>query len=433
MSKKTDVLVIGSGMAGLMAAVAAAQRGCEVSVVSEGMGALAISGGCIDLLGYDAKGARLDNPWDGMATLDSSHPYSLLGREKIEDALKAFCDCVEAQGLAMHTALNDAKTSRNMLLPTVMGTLKPSWLFQADLDWDKLEIARKILVLGVKGFRDFRPRLIINQLKRYPGWHNREFDVLVLPEPFKEGARSLNALDLAHVADRKQGRDWLLAALKGKGQGYDVALLPPMLGAKANSPIRTLAPDALGCPCVELQSIPPGVGGMRIRDALVNYLVGKGVEFYENAQVSAPEVKERKCLGVVVSSSGKNFVHKPQSVVVATGGVLNGGIILGEGVAKENVFGIELPVPANVDEWTSREIFAEQPLAKVGVKVDASMRPVDGQNAQILENVFFAGQTLGGYDYTREKSGQGVAISTGWVAGCNAADVAKNNKAGVDL
>ncbi len=49
-----DLLVVGAGLSGLMAAYAAAQAGLQVRVVAKGLGALHWSAGTIDLLGlYD--------------------------------------------------------------------------------------------------------------------------------------------------------------------------------------------------------------------------------------------------------------------------------------------------------------------------------------------------------------------------------------------
>lgn len=423
MNRKTDVLVIGSGMAGLSAALAAANRGCKVGVVSEGMGCLAISGGCIDLLGYDASGKLLDNPWEGFDALPKNHPYKLLGKENVEKALNELCQCLEAAGLKMQSAKDSAGNPKNMLLPTIMGTLKPTWLFQDDVNPETLASAKRILVLGVKGFRDFRPKLIISQLKRYPEWAEREFEALVLPEPFNEGARSLNALDLAHVGERKDGKAWLLDKVRDRGKNFDLAIIPPLLGVKANSEIRKLFPEALGCPCVELQSIPPGVAGMRLRSGLLEKLHDLGVDFYENAQIAETEVKDGRCVSLAITSSGNSFVHHPGSVVVATGGIISGGLVLGEGTARESIFGIELKVPQNVDDWTEKDIFGRHFLTSLGLEVNDKMQ-LAGDSMR-LDNVFFAGRTLGGYDYASEKSGHGVACATGWRAGCMAAETAK--------
>jgi len=47
-----DVIVIGAGLAGLMAAEAAQRRGARVLVLARGMGSLPLTTGCLDALGY---------------------------------------------------------------------------------------------------------------------------------------------------------------------------------------------------------------------------------------------------------------------------------------------------------------------------------------------------------------------------------------------
>ena len=66
MSRIVDVLVAGSGMAGLVAALTAASQGKKVRMLTTGMGSLAISGGNVDVLAY-ADGRYVSDPWAGMA------------------------------------------------------------------------------------------------------------------------------------------------------------------------------------------------------------------------------------------------------------------------------------------------------------------------------------------------------------------------------
>lgn len=417
MNKTTDVIVVGSGLAGLTAALAAASNGKKVHVISEGMGCLAIGGGSVDVLGYNNIGQPLSSPWDGFEYLDPGHPYSLVGRKGVEDALNAMSDCAKSKGLALLAAKDKEGNPRNFMMPTIAGTLKPTYLFQGELDPDSVDSAKKILVLGIHGFRDFKPKLIINQLRRYGAWKDREFSALVLPSPFQENGRSINALDLAHVTDRPKGHAWMLDQLKNRGHGYDLALVPPMMGAKAASPIRKDAGEALGCPYLELLSVPPGVGALRLRDALMQRLLDLDVEFYENAKVISGEIQGEKCAGITVDAVGREVVHQAESYIIATGGILGGGIILEPGSAHERIFGLPIPVPANVDDWSEPEIFGSHLVTRLGIKVDAELHPVDDKNIRILDNVHFCGRTLGSYDYAMEKSGFGVACATGWKAG----------------
>lgn len=417
MNKITDVLVVGSGLAGLAAALSAAEKGRKVRVISEGMGCLAIGGGSIDVLGYNNIGQPLSSPYDGFMYLDPEHPYSLLGQEVVEKALDAIVECARAKGLNLQYARDKDGKAINFRMPTIAGTLKPTFIFQGDIDPNLATTARKILILGIQGFRDFKPKLIINQLRRYNSWQDREFSSLVLPPPFLEKGRSLNALDIAHAADRQKGYEWMLKHLNNLGNGFDLALVPPMMGAKAASPIRKAAAEALGCPYLELLSIPPGVGALRLREALMLRLHELKVEFFENAQVIGADVKGGQCSSLKVNAVGREVVHQAKSFIIATGGIIGGGVILDAGSARERIFNLPIPVPANVDEWSEPEIFGSHLITRLGVRVNNNLNPIDEKRIPILENVYFAGRTLGSYDYASEKSGFGVAAASGWRAG----------------
>lgn len=417
MNKTTDVIVVGSGLAGLTAALAAASNGKKVHVIYEGMGCLAIGGGSIDVLGYNNIGQPLSSPYDGFMYLDPNHPYSLVGQKGVQEALDQIINCAKTKGLKLQYALDQEGKPRNFQMPTIAGTLKPTYVFQGDIDANITDTAKKVLVLGVQGFRDFKPKLIINQLRRYNSWQDKDFSSLVLPQPFQENGRSLNALDLAHVADRQQGQEWMVNQLRGRGKGFDLALVPPMMGARADSQIRQAAREVLGCPYLELLSVPPGVGALRLRHALMERLHELNVEFFENAKVLGADVKDERCISLKVNAVGKIINHTAEAFVMATGGILGGGVILEAGSAHENIFNITIPVPANVDEWTEPEIFGTHLITRLGVKVNKDLHPINEKGAPILENVYFAGRTLGGYDYATEKSGFGVAAATGWKAG----------------
>lgn len=420
MSRKTDVIIIGSGLAGLMAAYSAAKKGARTRLISEGMGNLSISPGCIDILGYDSQGKQLADPWSGIQSLDSDHPYTLLGQDVIRESVDYLVSLLAARGLDMAGSKNDDNIQANTPVPTIMGTLKPSWLVQdSPQALEQLKKAKRILVLSVAGFRDCRPSLIASQLARYSDWSDRSFDTQILPMPFTDLRRSINALDLAHYLDRAEGRDWFFNRIKGLGKNHDLVLLPPMLGQKPDSRVRKTLQAELGSPFMELLSVPPGVSGLRIRHALIDTLVDMGVEIYENAQVREATTQGNKAVSIRLHSSGRDMEHKADAFVIATGGIIGGGIILGEGKASEAIFGTSLSVPANVDDWSEKEVFGAHLISRLGMKVNNRLQ-VAG-----LDNVYYAGRTLGGYDYAREKSGHGVACATGWQAGRLAAEQAQ--------
>lgn len=420
MSKTTDVIVIGSGLAGLMAALAAARQGCKVRVVSEGMGCLAIGSGCVDILGYTSDGVCVDDPWAAMTSLPPTHPYSLLGADKVRSALGALVETTARHGLGLRAATRGG-APRNTHVPTIMGTLKPTYLVPENFHPETLAGARRVLVTSVRGFRDCRPALVIDQLRRYPGWADKDYTPCLIPAPFEDAHRALNALDLARAAERASGRDWLVDSLKDRATGCDLILMPPICGCHAASGLARDLSETLGCPVVEMPAIPPGVGGLRIRDALLRELASDGAEMVENANVIGADVAEDTCLSLEISSTGLRYTTKAQAYVLATGGILGGGIILEPGSACERIFGQTLPLPGEVGAWTEPDIFGNHAVSSLGVHVDAQLRPLDASGTLALKNVFFAGRTLGGYDPAVEKSGYGVALATGWHAGLAAA------------
>ena len=427
MSRKTDVLVIGSGLAGLFAALAAANKGAKTKLVFTGQGCLAISGGIIDLLGYDDAGKRIADPFAALTSLPEGHPYALAGADNVKRALEAFREALRAAGLEYKSAADDGGKPCNVLAPTIMGTLKPTFLYDSLQSPELLPKAKKALVISAKGFRECRSRLVISQLRRYPELEAIDFAEHVLPAPFPEYGRSLSPLDLAHFLDTEQGLKWAGEKLANLGSGYDLVLLPPILGARPDSRIRLEAQRLLGAPFVEMQSTPPGVQGLRLRRALIKQLEDKKVEFYENAEAKSAKIENGSCASVTSVATNRVVEHAPGAVVLATGGVLSGGLALDQGSCVEPVFGIPIPVPADVEEWSSRDVFGRHLISSLGLKTDSSLRPVAEGGEALMDNVFVAGRTLGGYDYAREKSGAGVAVATGWLAGENAAAKALEN------
>lgn len=423
MSRIIDVLVVGSGLAGLVAALTAAREGRSVRMVTDGMGSLAISGGCLDLLGY-AGGQRLNDPWSGMDLLPPAHPYRLLGASRVRAAVDMLLQCAADQGWPLRTAATPEGAPCNALLPTIMGTLKPSYLLPGGLDPAALARARRILVAGVHGLRDCRPALIVSQLRRYQDWADKDFVPLMLPSPLGATHRSLSALDLARLVDRPRGRDWLIQNLRKHAGQCDAVLLPPICGSRADASIWHELNQAVACPLVEMLSIPPGVGGLRLRDALLRELRRHDFELVENARIIRATTDGKRCTSLTALAAGQERRHTARAFVLATGGILGGGIELAPGSARESVFKLDIPVPSDVTLWSEPEIFGNHVFSSLGVRVDGEMRPQDHSGQAWYDNIFFAGRSVGGYDFAAEKSGHGVALATGWQSGRMAAATA---------
>ncbi|MFC2778219.1 MAG: FAD-dependent oxidoreductase, partial [Pauljensenia sp.] len=72
-----DVVVIGAGMAGLAAAIKAADAGLSVTLISKGVGGIQLGAGTVDILGYGPD--PIERPLDALAAHVASrptHPYA---------------------------------------------------------------------------------------------------------------------------------------------------------------------------------------------------------------------------------------------------------------------------------------------------------------------------------------------------------------------
>ena len=89
MDIEADFVVIGGGMAGLVAGTIAAEAGFRVVLIRKGQSATAYSSGAIDVIGYLPLASEpFSSPEEGLFALSKLyplHPYSVIGYdERIE-------------------------------------------------------------------------------------------------------------------------------------------------------------------------------------------------------------------------------------------------------------------------------------------------------------------------------------------------------------
>jgi len=413
--KPTDVLVAGSGMAGLIAALAAATRGRRVRIAARGAGGLAISGGCVDLLGYVNNEIVRGNPLETIADLPEDHPYRLVGAESVREALDFFQAVCRKHGLELMN-----KQGKNHWIPSILGTFKPSFLCPEHADRDTLAEAEIILIPRLSWLKDCHAGMARSELQKQKRLKDKIFATPPLTPPQGPTHRSQTPLDMAHLMDTPAGEAWLLRELATHiapvAEKRIAVLLPPILGIKNSAVLRKRLEAELGCTLVEMASSPPGVGGLRIREALKTALTQAGVIISENTTLVGARVEGARCLSLVSEGPDKRRELAADSFIIATGGFFGGGNVASPGLARESIFDLDLGAPDTVEAWSAPEIFDAQPYARLGVRVNARLNPVAPDGDALLDNVFFAGRALAGYDFVLEKSGHGVAIATGWHA-----------------
>lgn len=410
---RTDVIVIGSGLAGLTAALASAMRGRKVTLLSYGSGALSLSSGLIDFLGYDESHRAVRSPRKAMAKLPATHPYRKIGLDYLEKATDFFKDFTKKQGLPYHGSL-DAQ----MLVPTAVGTLKPTGLAPQSLSGSEaLAGKKKVVAVGIKGLKDFYAGIMMENLKKSLG-EGSGYETTTV-ETGLTGGRDLTALDVAHWLDTQEGRAAFASQLgKYRGAKDTVLILPQILGSKGEAVYLALKGE-LGTELLETTGLPPSVNGLRLQAMYKKALRDLGVTMVENTKVIGAETKGKRCVWLVAEAGIREKIYRADKYILATGGFYSGGITMRDfEKPREEVFHLPVYFVAGEENWSNKEFFSHkaQGYARTGILTDESLRPVDKHGKVVLENVYVVGRNLGGYDLCFEHSGNGVALGSGYKA-----------------
>ncbi|WP_115864358.1 glycerol-3-phosphate dehydrogenase subunit GlpB [Halorussus litoreus] len=215
MAIEDDVVVVGGGLAGMVAALAAARQGAGVRVLSHADSTLQSASGLVDVLGYpaaagdrnavasgrgsEAVGERpaengvgdgttengvgdgttengvgdettengvgggtacgpVADPFDAIPDLPERHPYRTVGVETVREALALFD---EATG----NLYRGGHTDRNALVPTHGGTVKPTARYPATVAEGLASDDRPTLLVGFETVTDFDAPLAADHLR----------------------------------------------------------------------------------------------------------------------------------------------------------------------------------------------------------------------------------------------------------------------------
>lgn len=408
-----DVAIIGAGLSGLTAAAKAAEEGKKVLVVAKGAGVVELSSGCIDLWGYclDRPHQVCRRPLDEIASLvavNPDHPYAKVW-DVLEESLDFFLRvCSE----------NDCpyleKRGGNWLLPTALGTVRPTYLAPATMAVESLELAKGILVVGFRELKDFYPEVLAANLKR-----NLELNpgCCLSAAMVSVGGGELTPNALANRLEQPEVLTGVISQVKPLlSPGY-LALFPPVLGERRNARVAGDLAEGLECPAYEVANIPPALPGQRLYRTLLHHLKNLGVEVIIGSQVTGADISGRRCLGITAAGATGTLKISARTFVLATGSFLGGGLEAGPGRVYEPVF--NLPVTAARGEWSEKDFLClgGHPFSRFGIAVNERLQPLDGRGRVLVENLLVIGASLAGCNYTVEKCGNGVAVATGYKAG----------------
>ena len=415
----TEVLVVGGGLAGSVAALSAAREGAQVTLVSKSESTLQQASGLVDVLGR-VDGDLVADPFAAIENLADDHPYSVVGTDALRGGLALLDDVAGDRYRG---------GDRNALVPTTQGTVKPTLRYPASVAPGVAGDGRETLLVGISTDPDFDAKRAAESLDgTVPG------DVRGVTVRFprlRDDAKRTRYAKL--LTEDDEFRDALVEKIAPKVDGADRVGFPAVFGEDPAFVRAELEErfDAAGEPVsvFEVPTGPPSIPGTRLRDLLRHELEAAGVELVTGVPVvdfEAEPAADGNDAGelvtkVVVDRNGARVPYAPEQVVLATGGLVGEGIDSERDRVYEPIFDLHVPHPEDRYDWSAEGAFGDHAFARFGVRIDTDGRALDAGGAVAFENLRAAGAVVGGTDTAAQKAASGVSLATGWRAGTRAA------------
>jgi glycerol-3-phosphate dehydrogenase subunit B len=422
MNNENDVLVIGAGLAGLMAAWRIASAGKKVRLVAKGWGTTHWHSGCIDVLGYYPLDSEkpIDSPAAGIEQLVKDfqegdlpirHPYGLVGVEGVSAALEAFKLLSGEAGYPRHGSIE-----QNWLLPSAVGAIRPTCLAPEMMTAGDLAQDSPMLLVGFSRFGDFYAGIAADNLTKQ-GFAAASVTVDL---PSLAERHVMTGVILARMMDQENFRAELAAAVKPHLGSAARVGFPAVLGTRSAMVVKADLEAKLGRPVFEIPVLPPSVPGIRLHHILKGAIERAGGRVFDGMEAVGCEVEGDRISAVYTETASRKRAHRYGKYILATGGILGGGIVTNfEGAAKEVVFDLPVSVPESRLDWYKRDFMDKDghPVYRAGVVVNDDFRPLDKDGRVVYDNVLAAGTTLAHAEVIRERSMEGVALATGYGVG----------------
>lgn len=410
-----DLAVIGTGMAGMAAAVFAGNRNINTVQVGD-TGGLSFASGLIDLMGShpvkEMKARR--NPWTAIDCLKADiprHPYCHMEKDEILAALEELLNALDTGGLPY-----TFKNERNTRVITPAGTTKTTWAIPRSMaaGADALEKKRPGIIIDIQNLKGFSARQIVSTLGngwpdlnagtvRFPGYENR---TEIYPE------------QLARSLDMPDAQETFAGILKPLVKNAEIVGIPAVLGLYTAEAARKTIEERLGVPLFEIPVMSPSVPGIRLMEAFDRVLQQKGVTRFLQKRVTHVQVLHDETFLLTVNDTMAEKQIHAEGIVLASGRFIGKGLCSDRNRICEPLLGLRVVQPESRSQWFRYDFFDPEghPVNRAGIETDSDFRPTDASGEPAYRNLFASGSILAHQDWKRMKCGSGLSIATSWKA-----------------
>ena len=413
---QADLVIIGAGMAGMAAAVFAANRSISAVVVG-GAGAFEYSSGLLDLWALtNPDSGYCKDPWQGIAQIPKvrpRHPFLKIPESEIGMAFDELTDAFKQNSLT-YTGL----PRENSRIITAFGTTKPTYRFPMTMANNVTAFKEKkpLLLLDFQGLREFRAKFVQQVLSST--WPNINIAAIDFPQMSQRS--ELFAPLMAQAMETEQVQDKIVEAILPLLKGEQSIGIPAILGINGSENILKRLEEQLAVKIFEIPTSPVSVPGIRLKETFKKALADTSVTRLTGQRVLLTALKPgSEFILETGTNSGINTTRiQAKTCLLATGRFLSKGLISDRKGVKESVFNLPVDQPTDRERWHGETYFDPKGHAinRAGLITDEKFRPIGKEKGPAHENLYAAGSILAGQDWMRTRSGSGLSIASAFHA-----------------
>ena len=411
-----DLTIIGAGMAGMAAALFAANRGVSTVLVGR-IGGITFASGLLDLMGVHpvAENRIWQDPWaaiDALISDEPKHPYGKVTGEDVRLAFDELLAFLDESGLAYRR-----KKQFNSQVVTPVGTVKHTYAVPESM-WagvEAFENKTKCLLVDFDGMKDFSARQIAASLKET--WPQLRTVRVTFPEAVR-GHEVLTGL-MARTLELSQNREKLVQQVQPYVNDAQVVGFPAIFGLKRTPEILADLKDRIGAAVFEIPTLPVSVPGQRLKAIFESRLPAvKTLQLLLQQEVLAAKPMAGGGFQLEVGNPEVSRHIKTKSIILASGRFLGKGLYARRQRICESIFDLPVCQPEDRSHWHHQDFLDPRGHAinRSGLEIDDRFRPVHPDGRPVYEDLFAAGSILAHQDWMRMKCGSGLAVATAYGA-----------------
>jgi glycerol-3-phosphate dehydrogenase subunit B len=368
----TSVVVIGGGIAGYTAAMAARRDGASVTVVARAPGATALYAGGMEIVDDLAS----------ILTTQPHHPMTRLGTDavglatELDNAVTTLQVALAKEGLPFEGSWRSLGHYAD-----IHGLARPANVVPATVRGGELRalMGKRVAVIGIPEVGDYDAASAAQALKELHGVEAFAHEVAIKDLP--------PAAALTDLYGRR--------APSPKGLKAESIAYPPGFAKLPDNGFELLA-------------APPSPHGWRLQQA-----IGLGAIA---AEITSFDFDRDR----IIAARAGDRIFRADAFILATGRHIGGGLRAGR-TTTEPLLGLGVFYdgdPASSLGTRQHHLRYLDPGAemRMGLMTDKRLHPLNEDGTVPYGNLYATGALLGGYDYSGP-CGFGVPILTGWLAG----------------